>query len=330
MNDFGGQCKSIAQLKVVETAVTEVGIRLAIQNLPNLKILKCNFSLQVVAQMFHAMGSSAVDHLHPDCGADVNPVRCLTLMNLLCNGGLYSIPFVKGAMVMAVQFCPFVVRVDICNIPGIIDEDLRALVNLKQLRRFSLEDVKCSFEKGLLPILEKFGPNTLERLELTEMTEVDVVAIVKNCPNLRCLSLIDIDRYIPQSSPQSSKLLSQYQPLSLERLEIDDGEGLSADDLSILLISSPSLVNLTLNFLDELTDQVIERAAIHHGFAKLQSLNLLDCQKLTKYAIFTILSLESPLTRILVSYNKKLKKKDVKEWKKMILDRNWDLSISGN
>ena len=51
------------------------------------------------------------------------------------------------------------------------DQDLRALVNLKSLPYLALRNVRVSFDRGILPILEKFGRESLKVLHKVEHYE---------------------------------------------------------------------------------------------------------------------------------------------------------------
>ena len=147
-------------------------------------------------------------------------------------------PYTRSELAAAIQICPFLVRVEIFNDPGFVNDELKVLLGLKQLQCLILEHVSVSFDGGLLPILQKFGPNSLEKLGLDSVNDVDVAAIVKHCPNLRSLLLSGIDRYI-----QSSHSLQppQYQLLKLEKLSLKHDGSMTINaptlaDLSILLL----------------------------------------------------------------------------------------------
>ena len=295
----------------METGVTELGTLLAITYLPKLAIIKCRSSLKVVASL-----KSQIEH------------HVLPLTTLHC-APTKNLSYVKGALETAVQFCPFVVHVDLFNIPGVFDQELKALLNLQQLQRLSLEDIAVSFDRGILPILQKFGSKSLQKLKLISVTEVDVAALIKACPKLRSLKLMDINRYIPP--PQPLKVVHQLLNLAHLKFEHDlhPSEGSpSPADIFLLLLSSPSLVTLKINFLNRLTDRLIERVVRFHGFAKLKVLELEMCNKVTKASIDLLLSSSSPITSIDLVYCRKLTQESCgKDWKKMAMEKNLDLTI---
>ena len=257
----------------------------------------------------------------------------LPLLNLYCRrGSAGASPYISGGLAAAIQFCPFVVNVDISSFDGVFDEELQALREMKNLRHLTLRFLNISFDGGLLPILEKFGPHSLKELELKNVTEVDVAAIAQNCPKLRSLKLIRIGRYIRSTPQQSQSALQQL--IRLQHLEIDHifpnsmGAPMSTD-ISILF-SSPSLVSISIYGLNTVTDHVIEQAVLcHHSFRKLSSLLLTDCPNITARSIDLLLSLlYSPLKKIDLIRCNNVWSMDVDKLEKTTIKNNWDLSIT--
>ena len=330
-----GGCKSIVQLNVIGTAMTKLGARLAIQHLPKLAVFKCHFSLEVIARMFEVSdGHNSLTQLPPNGSSTVRRLP-LTSLYFQSSRGL---SYVAGFLTTAVRFSPFIVHVEIMDVSRILDQDIRALLELQQLRHLLLESIDdLSFDCGLLPILRKFGSSSLEHLELVYIEEIDLAAIVEHCSNLRSLMLIN--NTCIQSSLQSWKLAHQNQLLSLQSLCIRHGfadqdeeskiGALSKTDLSGLLLSSPSLVSLKAVYLDAMTDQLIESAAVHHGFSKLKCVEFNGCKNLTRHAIDTLISLDSPIEEIAFSYNRNLTERDKNRWEKIVFKKNWNLSFCG-
>ena len=253
----------------------------------------------------------------------------LDLRNLSCwvheEFPLYPI----GGLASTILFCPFVVEVVIARVRGILDQDLKALLNLENLERLFLICVKFSFDGGLLPMLRKFGPKSLEQLTLWSVNEVDVAAIAQHCSKLRHLSLDCIKQYI-QSTPEQSKFLHQLN--SLEYLDFRHHSYLATGaptsiDVSILL-SSPSLLSIIIWNVDALTDQEIERAALLNFLPKLNHLHLVTCPNVTSRSIEVLLSLNSPITKLFFSRCAQLSLADANKWKKMVEENNFDLTIT--
>ena len=202
-----------------------------------------------------------------------------------------------GALGHAIQLCPFVVDVEIVDLnqDGIKGTDLLSLLNLENLHRFVLGRFNVSFHEGILPILEKFGRDSLEILELCHVRQVDYAAVIRHCPNLRSLKFFECN-----GSLSSQPFIQHQQLLHLNSLDFWGGDPTTAT-LTSLLCSCPALVKLHLGRLDGLTDQVIGDASTH-GFAKLEELNLLHCNRITKKSIdLFVLALGCPFKIVWLS-----------------------------
>ena len=302
--------------------MTVLGARLSIENLPKLKIFKCDYSLEVVSQMALHDNTTIASSVPSKTAANSTGQLCSIPLQLM---NLWQSPFDRKTcnLSAAIHFCPFVVDVDICAVDGVFDQDLGALLDLEHLQSLSLGRMEISFDRGILPILEKFGAKSLERFSLFRLNEVDVAAVALHCPKLCSLSLGAIDRYIPSTSENRQQLIN------LERLHIGHSPqrtigGPTSTDLSILL-SSPSLVSIDILGINALTDQVIERMAhLHTSFTKLDSLDLFACHNVSARSIDLLLSLNVPITRLEINICNSLTSADANKWRKMALDNNWD------
>ena len=300
------------------------------EHLLKLQIFKYQSTLQVAAQMFKD-GRNSLRPL-PETG-----IRQLVLMDLRCGG---DIPYEKGDLEAAIALCPSVVHVQIraWKVMTFTDEELKHLLNLKNLRHLSLSSSDVfSFEGGILPILQKFGQSTLENLKLKFLLDVDVSAIAKYCSKLRSLTLMNIERIIspPQPlKPQDNRL----RILEYLKMEQHDEEGdriverYSASDILILL-SSPALVNVSFrNFdgdrMNGLSDRTIEKATLLYGFPNLQEFQMEYCVGITQRSIDCLLTLDNPLNYVHF-YIEDLNEEDhMKKWESQIKKNNWDLIVS--
>ena len=265
-------------LQVSYTAVIQNGVRIAIDHLPNLKSINCDFSLQVVAQM-------ALDEAAP-----LN--RSLSITDLKCVNPVPAVS--KVLLAAAFQACPFLVKVQFLQCDALTDQDLQALLNVQHLKHFSITyDGQFSFDGGIRPILEKFGPNSLEELHLGWIDEVNIGDIFQYCINLRSLSLDHIQNYSTsrhQLPRASAPPLLKLQNLSVK---IYCSQSWPSDaDLSRLL-SSPKLANLDLfgNFSDHF---LIEAASLHR-FRRLQSIDISVNDRVNQESIEFLLNLNTPL-----------------------------------
>ena len=246
------------------------------------------------------------------------------------------VPYKKGDLAAAIKLCPSVVTVKIhCGFEvTFTDKELKWLLNLQNLQELSLGDnVLLSFEGGLLPILQKFGPSSLEKLELANVTDVDVGAIAQNCSKLRSLKLEKIKRYIPpgrQLKPADNRLCC-FEHLEMVQFEAKESNLIirqpAAADFSILL-SCPALVNLSFFNFPGLTDLVVEKAVSANQFPNLKSFRIESCEAISKSSIDLLLTLDNPLSKIVVKRCKRFRKKpQLKKWEDQIEKNNWELRI---
>ena len=333
--DVAGHCKSLVILNVLSTKVTALGARLAIQHLPHLKFLQCDYSVQVLSKIY-LEGLAAQPTAHHGHSSTQQPVtRRFSLMNLHCRNDFRdpSSSYVSGALFNALQLCPFVVQVDINLYQNQVfkDSDLLELHNLKNLHRLNLRYVHVSFSNGgILPILEKFGRDSLEVLKLGWLDEFDIDAIVRHCSNLRSLDLWEIKNCnIPPSlKPSAAHQLRHLEFLSIRHFRESQNEPTSST-LSFLLCSCPALVTIRLVGFKNLTDQVIKEAALAHGFKKLEHLRLSFCPRITKMSIdLFVFTLECPFKMLFLNCPQlRGNTEPVSNWRKKAQENNWNFDM---
>ena len=244
-------------------------------------------------------------------------------------GGSMDIPYKKGDLEDAIKLCPSVASVKISWDDTFSDEDLKPLCKLKNLRHLYLLSTERLTFKGLLPILQKFGPSTLEKLQLKWLPEVDISAIAQHCSNLRSLTLDCNFRYLSPTRPLKP---AHNRLRSLERLEVvqcDEENTPPAADLFILL-SSPALASLNFYQIESAFDQVMEEVARLYRFPNLRELQFTNCGKTsTERSIECLLKLDNPLEKILFrgGWRTKPKKQLLKKWEREVKKNNWNLSI---
>ena len=253
-------------------------------------------------------------------------VRCVPLTNFCYVNPKSHGSSARGELAAAIQLCPYIVQVEIHDCYGKFDDSLGALTLLKNMQSVDLCFISVSFDKDILPILQKFGSETLENLELNDLRDVDVAAIIKHCPKLRSLTLGSIGQYTQLPSEHLPQLLN-LEHLTIFGRECEQNDGPTTDDISILLLNSPSLVSLTMGHLYELPDQLMERVALLREFPKLKKMELVLCDLLTKRSIGIILLKSPVISSITILFCESLKKDDADQGRKMALDNNWDLSV---
>ena len=342
--DIAGHCKSLVSLNVMYTRVTDIGIRLALQHLANLNILVCYNSVQVASEMFREVRLASPQHESSQQSNNATNRRSsLSLMDLHCawkGSDPNPSPYVGGSLAHAIQLCPSVAHVviDIFKDKIVQDADLQALLNLENLRHLVLGNIlSISFDEGILPLLEKFGRESLEVLELSWLKDVDVAAVLRTGSNLRSLAMDEIYQYKDSSSSADAV----YQLPHLKNLAIsrtwsylpEERRGQpTSDSLSLLLQSCPALVSLHLAEMDELTDEVFEDAASAHDFSQLEKLSLYECRTITRATVdLFLLTLECPFKSISFDFCDEIfdevEQEDHDLWWETASKNNWELSM---
>ena len=325
-HDSEGFSHSLSKLVITRTKVTCKGARTALESFPNLKFFKYEKSFQLVASMNHLINWGAPSS---SSQSSQQPSHQLGLRDLY----LSESPLSKEVFAATLQLCPFLIHVEFdnvqCHFP---DENFKALLNLENLQHLVLKITRdVTFSGGILPVLEKFGPKSLETLSLVYLPDANIGAIVQHCPQLRTLNLREVEIYIPADPSISAQ---QHTLRYLENLCIEGYDDMrpsetqpKSTDLALLLRSSPALVRLHLHSLDNLSDQVLEQAFRDHHFSNLEVLDIDWCPIVTGNGIDLIVSSENPLKQLKISSCPKLEGSWKTTWESKARENNWDLAM---
>jgi hypothetical protein len=186
----------------------------------------------------------------------------------------------------------------------------------------------------VIPLLKANG-NLLVSLKLKKFNDVDFHSIVEFCPNLNSL-VIDhcVCCEIPVGEQDSSvrwKRIKVERPI-LKKLEVLRLIFSSVDSESLLLLlSSPSLRGLEITDCFELTDDILERAALLHDFRNLEKLELAYCDSLTKKGIDLLMndsnSIKEMSLQFDVEHSELVSAENINEWKEKSEQKNWQLKL---
>ena len=351
LDDFGredrkvGQCKLIEKLAVFTTNVTKIGTRLALENLPFLKILECDclFVVDTLVDLYQEAFEQQVLGV-PNCS--------LTKLNffpvpLYAYGTVLYPPYRSGCLRKAVALCPSITEVNMpCD--GLTDvELLQGLSTLKELRKLAFMDDPSvetesliTFDGGVRPLLEGLG-SSLTSLTFCHFPSVNIGVIVEHCPNLRLLDISYNDSYLSTEIPFSTRRIKTEKPMlkKLEILDIADNlfpgaelrpfVTIPPEDL-LLLLSSPSLKQLHVHRCASLNDDLLRDAANVNGFQKLESIFLSDCPNVSERGIDLFVNGGIVLSYIRLFSMPLLCQQNVDEWKAKAISNNWQLEIDSH
>ena len=331
-SDRLGQCKSINKLIISYTKVTSNGIQTAIENLPHLKVLECCSSVQVLAQMHHCAYQCQLP------GLPTYP-----LIDLHCTTESFGDAYKSGSLAVAVALCPNVIKVRIVTEEDLMDDDLIALLALKQLRELSVgggDSCNITFNGGVWPVLQILG-HSLESLTLAELPEVNIRAIAEFCPNLRFLHLVMNSSYPttwleeerkpfsprPVKADPVLKKLESIHLVCVSHLRL--GSVIPSENLPMLL-SSPELVHIYVKDCLTLSDDHLQKAFELHGFPRLEHLELEQCHSVTERGINLLINSANPLKTIKLWECRSLTRQNVINWTKQAKKKNWNLKLDWN
>ena len=322
-----GKCKLIEKLATSGTRITNVGKKILLDNLHDLKIWD-DVHFGFLSEMFK---SDPYLLKNP-------PSYSFTQLELRQNSF-----FSFNSLRLGVSLCPFLNKIKIKVVNGLMDSDILSLLSLKNLYKLIINgfDEKdqnggITFIGGIIPLLKCFGCS-LAKLNLSHLHDVNILLIAQLCPNLRSLKLKENWSYLTADRTEEYKYRSNQtnKPIlqSLEELIlICDFSAyvpfipIPPDNI-VILLSSPSLTYVSIVGCGNLTDEVLQEAAKIHNFEKLVNLEIFYCKSVTKKGIDIFLTNRNPLKKIELLSCRRLTKEDVRCWKRKKKEENWDLNI---
>ena len=333
VDDFGkantglGQCKSIQTLDVFGINITNKGVQMIIENLPDLKIFICDYQIQVLAELLR--------------GPSPKNLRCVPNLTSLHNNGFGRLTSIcqRGDIELVAANCSSVNKVHIhgryiANGPIATDATLLELVKLKRLCEFRIQGVfsenELTFSGGILPLLKHFG-NSLTSLCFANIyTIINVRAIVEHCPKLQTLTISNTQIHSSErleDEPNPLKRMKTAPVLkNLKTLKLTYCRDLTSKDLDLLL-ASPTLEKLSLRTFNRLSiDNSLRKAANLHQFRHLERLKFCGVDSsVAKAGIDVLMTDDNCLKVIVIRLCRSLKVADVDEWKRVAREKNWDV-----
>ena len=185
------------------------------------------------------------------------------------------------------------------------EEFFLPLTEVKELR---VLQIKEHFRRGIEPhpILNSLWPvlihngETLLDLELSSVTDINVPLLLKFCPNLKKLSLINNSNYhtdLPLAAAELKKLNPTHHE-ALENVKLSS-DGTSENDFLVedltLLLSSPRLKRFEIYSSQNFNDDLMENLVQSDFLSSLQTLEIGNCNDFTTDHILPLLLNNSSL-----------------------------------
>ena len=290
-------CKSLENFILIDcTYVTQMGVQMALQQLPGLKIIKCDFIFQAYSEM----------KLH-----NPKPTVEYALTNWFFGSPSKNQPFVylNDTLTFAASLCPSVVKVhlQVYGKNNLTDQDLSGLIELKSLLRELIVDcrlssnVRFTFDDGILPLLKFRGISICKlNLRANKLFEVDASLLVELCPNLKYLNLDSCRHTTIWRGNNQKRFKPDFALNRLKTLKIRscDEFHIPSEDLLCLLSTAHVLTNLSIIDCHSLTNKVLQQIMKSNSFSNLKRLVFDSCDSVTKKGIDLFMNAENALETI--------------------------------
>jgi hypothetical protein len=197
-----------------------------------------------------------------------------------------------------------------------------------------------SIRGGVIPLLQSRGP-TLEELSLTmEVTSEEVNLIIECCPNVRRLLLVikGTDLETPElvvDDRVHSSLCSPKQEIPLRMLNVislnsnhtiyPNAIFVISRKLLLLLLSSPTLTDISIKKCFTLDDQIIEEVCTENSFKYLTKLKFHGCSNVSQKGIDFFLNETNPLDEISVENCGNV---NLVHMKTMAQEKHWNVKLN--
>jgi hypothetical protein len=193
-----------------------------------------------------------------------------------------------------------------------------------------------SIRGGVIPLLQSRGP-TLEELSLwVEVTNEEVYVIIECCPNVRRLGLVikGMDLETPElvvDDRVHSSLRSPKQVIPLRMLNVvylhpnhfsPSPTYAISRKLLLLLLSSPTLTDISIKKCFTLDDQIIEEVCTENSFKNLTKVKFHGCSNVSQKGIDFFLNETNPLEQISV---KNCGNVNLEHMKTMAQEKHWNV-----
>ena len=326
-----GRCKFLQVLTVrnrIGRQITKKGVKIALENLPALRIIDHNNAVEVLAEI-------AQTHLNQML---LPPKFALSVLRLEDRQ-----PYRSGNLGLAISLCSSITSMHIEETAGFTDRDLLTLMALEKLQNLYIladpnlgkNQEKITFDGGLLPLLKVKG-GSLEKLELVFLSDVNIYRIAEFCPNLGDLRLEDILSYtcpdevnVSFTSKRSRKdfTLKSLTNLCICVLEYEKSSNHPPREMLLFLLSSPFLSKIENLSCDTLTDNVLLAATKIHQFKNVTEIFLQNCDFVSKRGVDVFMQGDNSLDAIYFNRCKKVNQENIDFWENQAQKKNWDLYI---
>lgn len=311
LKDNSGQCQKLVRLLVADTHVTTEGAAFAVCYLPNLKEFDFDdmFSVLDVMHFGTNLTSKVLSHS-----------TRYGISQLLSNNDKVS----DARLRMAIALCPFVSKVSFQDV-NMTDQTLQGLAGLEHLKELSLGNgikSQITFTGGIGPLLREVG-RRLDKLQLSNVADVDVITLGKYCSRLRHLTLIHNHNY--------KSIVTYREPVfsHLRILEIicNDHSDMMSVVLNRVLFNCHRLTSVELKRCGGLNDNFIREITTVNPLKDLRKFYLQECNEITAKAVLELFAQENNLASIRLWSCSNITEADYFQMIDRVKSENWDVTL---
>lgn len=279
-----------------------------------------------------------------------NAVRCPKYVFRTLRLNNKESPLPLCGLRVAASLCPFVTKIEIFMLAGIVDRALVGLSALESLSDLTLSmyygcynwdnsGCRITFDGGLVSLLKARG-NSLTKLKLDGLPiTVRLGIIVTCCPNLKCLDLNceystltswqeEIEAGNRYSKDAAGIALNQLETLKVSRICRRSVAGRDPPIKELLLLSTATLETLAFGKCHSITDNFLREIYQLNLLKGLEQLEFLECDSVTKVGIDWFMNEENVLERLGVYRCKLVSKENILDWQERAKNLNWDLEVA--
>ena len=286
--------RTILELNLSSTSVTEISIKTILQSEPHIRILSLA-ALQCEQQLLFNqtyIESTKLSHLD----VSHNNITDSSIQNIC-------------------RLFPLLVELSINCCPQLTSKSLEAISKLKHLQCFNMAqygfESQISFLSDVVPFLQKCGLK-LQTLNLSSLHGVDTSFLAFHCPELSKLSLADcVDitgRHLKSKSLEGGVATLTQACRNLRYLDLQNGQFTSsfstAEHMAAMIGATSRLKELNLARIKGLTDECFEQSLLSSDLTSLTSLDLSYCSELSAECAEYILHSCSSLSSLNLSHCK--------------------------
>ncbi|XP_078600363.1 uncharacterized protein LOC144875317 [Branchiostoma floridae x Branchiostoma japonicum] len=318
LRESGKGCKKIHRLMIHNIQVTLFGLSYVIKALKQLVQLGTDLNTGLILYgIYH-------DFLLHNV-----PLSPLKLDGVSFSSRLLGSLPVPASYIQALRLCPNLTILGLRSamLSNVDEEMLQSLSLLDTLEVEEEEYRQLTFQTEVVPFLSRVGARML-MVTFTGFSDVDLLAVSVHCPNVRDITLENVQGF----AEQPAQLVTDCAFQDLESLVIEIVNNEAPQDplrfqLERVLKNAPNLSMLHVWGVDCFTDDFMTDVMKYNKFEFLSSLRLMECHGVSRKTIEALMDTADYFCEVIVDTCEKLKKSDLEDIQKLAGSKNLSFSV---